>query len=372
MLHLLGCSPDLSRNITAYAAVNANLFAGVPPQTEEEEKSANHMLWLECLTNANPMRLLEIHSENNTEFDYWGEESRREKPRLPVIKWLIDWADYDGCGNPREETKDQWKGLEEGGMFKTDLEQGYIFEGFLESEIATKASYACWGKQPLVRDFKKRLDKKIRALRKKGKKVAEEEGNKIEDDAELLEKKKADLDEYVKQLKQSLIIEHYYLRGYAHGWPRVQMPKAKDAEGKYTNDRIEEVEWQDIELPDKGLELDFDAKDVFTFLDGYKMAEKPDPDIVQFDSTVRVLDWFRQFRMSDGPRVAPRNSEGLTEYESQTIDKALEEYKKTYLGKTPAPGEKGADVPAGDDTPATESEPASALDDVPDHERDEL
>jgi poly(3-hydroxybutyrate) depolymerase len=366
MVHLAACSPELSTRIAAYALVNGNIFSGFETKGGRTEvKELSSFIWQRCKPGRFPTRILTVHSENNTLFDYWGEIKFKEKKRMPVVAWLVEWAQKSNCGMALEMPK-PWDA--HNSIYKTLLEMGYIFEGFIQNGLVTKASYHCWGREDINDtdesvdgEDKNKSDSTIEEGTKTNEKSEEvkdestnsakiedkpkgstwepadieetiesetklDEAKEQQDSIDPEEKKKIELEQFITQLRDSIILEHYYVRGAGHGWPRGYVLKPKDEDGKYVDSTIKDPEWKEIDVPDPEPEIDF-SKDVFTFLYGYN-STSPVPGILEFDSTVRVLDWFRMFRLSDAPPTPTLNADGLTEFETDTLSKLMEDIQK--------------------------------------------
>jgi hypothetical protein len=359
MMHLLACSATLSDRIAAFAGVNVNIFEGFASKAGRTDiKDPARLLWEKCRAQRRPVRVMEIHGENNTLFDYWGENKVQERKRLPVVKWLVDWATHNGCGGALEMPA-KWRG-EEDSMYKTPLERGYIFEGFVLQGLVTKATYHCWEERA-----GKKVEESFEGV-ERGEDGAEGEGSRSvdgseesakvemtkknevkdesktpEDDIDPKEKKRLELEDFTNQLKNSIIQEHYYVRGYAHGWPRVSMSKPKDADGKLSEERINETAWEDMSAPEIDHDLSFNNDDVFTFLYGFNSTPSTSTsETVEFDSTIRVLNWFRMLRLSDDPPTPPRNAQGFTEREAQTLDKLVLDIEKAMENHSAEGGER--------------------------------
>jgi hypothetical protein len=272
MVHLAACDSALSSKIAAYAAINLNIFSGIrqkdDKRTDDEDPSL--LPWQFCDSQRKPARILEIHTENNTLFDYHGENEVNGKSRWPVVQWLVGWAKSE-CGMPLSEPE-RWRAIG-GAIFKTDLEKGHIFEGLSENQLINKASYHCWGDTPGVE------------------KPIEEYDNKSAKDTK-------DLVELAENLRSSIVIEHYFLRGYAHGWPRVFMPKPATENGEADHSKIEEPEWQEMGELEADQDLSFNDTEAFTFGHAFTTIT-PAGSQIEFDATYHVLSWFRMFKLSD-------------------------------------------------------------------------
>jgi hypothetical protein len=397
LVHLVACNAELSTRLAAYALVNVNVFAGFESKDGRLDiKDKQTILWEKCRPQRLPARLLEIHTENNTLFDYWADKKVEDRKRVSVVRWLVEWAQQNKCGMALEMPR-EWASHKT--MYKTLLERGYIFEGFIENGLVTKASYHCWagdqsgdttdetddliGKESTESDTGPQVAEESntdsvetedttnkssaesvdgKATNEVDTKAEDKKEDKTEpkDEVDPEEKKRLETEEFVSQLRHNMILEHYYVRGFPHGWPRVYSLKPKDEDGNYSTARIDVPDWKDIGTPDPEPGIDF-SKDAFTFLFGYNSTSNVSG-IIEFDSTVRVLDWFRMFRLSDDPPKPTRNSEGLTEFESDTLDKLMKDLEKS-MAENPEPASdvltqpgKVDDVPTSDDTVPVERE----------------
>jgi hypothetical protein len=272
MVHLAACDSTLSSKIAAYAAINLNIFSGIRGESDKrtDEEDPSLLPWQFCDSQRKPARILEIHTENNTLFDYYGENEVNGKSRWPIVQWLVGWAKSE-CGMPLSEPE-RWKAIG-GAIFKTDLEKGHIFEGFSENQLVTKASYHCWGDTPAETKPKEEYDNKIAVDTK-------------------------DLVELAENLRSSIVIEHYYLRGFAHGWPRVSMLKPTTEDGEADHSKVETPEWNEIGDRKDDQDLSFNDKDAFTFGQAFTTMTPAGKEI-EFDATSHVLGWFRMFKLSD-------------------------------------------------------------------------
>jgi poly(3-hydroxybutyrate) depolymerase len=332
MAQLVACDEVLSKRVAAYGLVNANIFQGFREVAAESEDDAarNEALdevWRKCNPGRLPVRMLTIGTENNTVFDYWGKVEVGGRPRVPSIKSLVDWAQKDVCG-PALDMPKNWRGPDDV-LYKTVLEKGYIFEGFIEHSSITKATYHCWGTNLYDVPLAKKKKTPPKAADVDGK---PEPGADAKDDAlslkEREEKKKADdLNEFVEKLRESFVLEHYLIRGLDHGWPRVEGaatvaddPTASTASNDATGDSVKTVRrdehrWRHVAGPMRTeVDLGFNLDGAYTFHWGFSDPE-PKGRLARFDATARLLDFFRQFRLSDDLPSSPRDDEGMTEAE---------------------------------------------------------
>ena len=143
MVHLLSCNGALSTRIAAFSVVNSLLMMGFKSGNDRlEVKDPTSLLWHNCKPKRSPVRMLNIHGENNTHYDYWGEKEVKKRRLMPVVRWLVDWSMRSGCGQALGMPA-RWRG-ETDPVHRTELETGYIFEGVVENATIIKASYHCW------------------------------------------------------------------------------------------------------------------------------------------------------------------------------------------------------------------------------------
>jgi hypothetical protein len=123
------------------------------------------------------------------------------------------------------------------------------------------------------------------------------------------------------------VLEHYLIRGLDHGWPRVEGaatvaddPTASTASNDATGDSVKTVRrdehrWRHVAGPMRTeVDLGFNLDGAYTFHWGFSDPE-PKGRLARFDATARLLDFFRQFRLSDDLPSSPRDDEGMTEAE---------------------------------------------------------
>ena len=330
MAQLVACDEKLSKRVAAYGLVNANIFQGfreVAAKNEEEAAKREELdeIWRQCNPKRLPVRLLTIGTENNTVFDYWGKIDVGGRPTVPSVKVLVEWATKDLCG-PALDMPKNWRGPDDR-LYKTVLENGYIFEGFVEHGSISKATYHCWGTNPYDVPLAKKKKGPPKAADVDNKKPDPESETK--DDAKSLkereEKKKVDdLNEFVEKLRESFVLEHYLVRGLDHGWPRVEGITAAVNDGSTANDatgddvktvRTSDFKWRHITGPMRSdVNLDFNLDGAYTFHWGFGDPEPKDRR-PQFDATARLIDFFRMFRLSDDLPSSPRGEDGMTEGE---------------------------------------------------------
>jgi poly(3-hydroxybutyrate) depolymerase len=330
MVQLVACDEGLSKRIAAYGLVNANVFQGfheVAAKDEEEAAKREELdeIWRKCEPKRLPVRMLTIGTENNTVFDYWGKIEVDGRPRVPSVKVLVDWATRDVCG-PALDMPKNWRGPDDR-MYKTVLATGYIFEGFVEHGSVTKATYHCWGTNPYDVPLAKKSKGPPKAadVDKKPDPAGE-----MKDDAKSIkereeQKKAEDLNEFVEKLRESFVLEHYLIRGLDHGWPRVEGITAVPNEGSTANDATgddvktvlkSDFQWRHIAGPMRpDVDLDFNLDGAYTFHWGFGDPEPKDRR-PRFDTTARLIDFFRMFRLSDDLPSSPRDKDGMTEAET--------------------------------------------------------
>ena len=129
-------------------------------------------------------------------------------------------------------------------------------------------------------------------------------------------------------MERNQIHEHYLLRGLPHGWHRVEkIPKEPEPEEEIDDDDLVRrfrakprpaPEWKSLEgsttyNPDS---VDM-SKNTSTLEYGFT---KPISEPIRFDTTSRVLEFFRMYKLSDPPGTAPRNAKGLSESEQGLLD----------------------------------------------------
>jgi poly(3-hydroxybutyrate) depolymerase len=240
LTHLLACDPFFSDNIAAFALVNPTILVGLMRQGDIKDEIT--LLWEKCRPSRVPVRLLEIHGENNTLNSYWGKSTAR-RGRLPTVQWIVEWAVRNECGEAKGmPTKDKESDL----MFKTELATGTIYEGMVYPKKLQRAMYRCYALTP-----EEEIERYI------------ENFHVVEPNAEKIETKKSD-GEIVE--RGPIILEHLFVKNYGHGWPRIAMK----------NGTTETFDTTEIE----------ETKDSPTF-----------------DATKEVLKWFNQHKLSDESRV---------------------------------------------------------------------
>lgn len=311
MVHLMACS-RLSSRIAAFSLVNGNVLAGANQLKQGSVRDLSRHVWDDCVTYRSIVRLQAIHSENNTVFDYWGEIMDQKKPRRATVEHLVEWANRNKCGDGLAQPV-PWRNSKDP-IHKTLLQQGYIFEGFVEEGAAIKATYHCWpGDYGAFQQFDPELN---------------EDGSMKDapivpklDDPRTEEEKMEDL---LHRLKRNMIQEHYYIRNTGHGWHRLEKVRDEaDVKRKMEQGALGFAQpapiWKQIpNPPDYDPETSFDEAVFSTFGHGYleppELERKP-----RFDTTARVLQFFRSYHLSDPAPKANRDAEGLTEPEAFTV-----------------------------------------------------
>lgn len=264
LVHLLACNPTLSSRISASALINPKLYSGIIARQGVKDEVA--LMWGKCKPARIPMRLLEIHSENNTLNNYWA-KSKSPRPLMPVVQWLVEWAHRNECGQGTAQPS-RVEGRE--AFYVTPLEGGSIHEGFIHMGKLQQAYYTCYerNEEEMVDSVMKSflvVDPNENSTDTSGKDNAG-------DDTETGTRKAAGYDAEEELRKVELnkdrgvrCLQHFFVKNNKHGWPRVLM---KDGAT------------EDISLPD------------------VTVAE----DDLVFDSTVEVLKFFDAHKLSDEHR----------------------------------------------------------------------
>jgi poly(3-hydroxybutyrate) depolymerase len=242
--HLMACDSFWSNNTASFALVNPTLLAGLVMQRGVKDEIT--LLWEKCKPARVPIKLLEIHGENNTFNSYWG-KSVAKRGRLPTVQWLVEWAMRNDCGDAKGmPTKENENDM----LYKTELASGTIYEGQVHAGKLQRAMYRCYALTP-----EEQVEKYIGTFQ-----VIEPEAEKMtplnKDGKE--EEEKAD--------RGDIILEHLFVKNYAHGWPRIAM---KDG-----------------------------ATETFETAEMEETADAP-----IFDATKEVLKWFNQHKLSDDSRA---------------------------------------------------------------------
>lgn len=346
MVHLMSCNSPLSARIAAFSLVNPLLLQGFAIGTDKlQVKDAASLLWHNCKPKRKPIRLLEIHGENNTLCNYWGEKIINKRRLLPIVKYLVDWSMRDDCGKTIEMPL-RWRNTEDP-VHKTSLERGYIFEGMIENATVIKASYHCWpgaevDEEKELSDWLKKLpsglsdlfdetpgsgkldsekvDKQKLALQEWAKIAGREISDENKDTKESKAGEAPEMDED-ERLRHTLLIEHYFIKDFGHGWPRIQK-QAPVKEGD-SSKPVASQPWLSVE-PDFKIPSNYDSPSTFHY--GF---DDPTPSrLPAFDATDRVLDFFRMYKLSDKVVSAPENEADETSPQFKQIDEIIEAFKE--------------------------------------------
>lgn len=242
--HLMACDPFWSNKTASFALVNPTLLAGLVMQRGVKDEIT--LLWEKCKPARVPIKLLEIHGENNTLNSYWG-KSVSKRGRLPAVQWLVEWAMRNDCGEAKgHPTKENENDM----LYKTELASGTIYEGQVHAGKLQRAMYRCY-----TLTAEEQIEKYIGSFA-----VVEPGAGEVTPlNPEGKEEKK-------KEDRGDIILEHLFVKNYGHGWPRIAMKKG-------TTETFETAE----------------------------MEETVDAPI--FDATKAVLEWFTQHKLSDESRA---------------------------------------------------------------------
>jgi hypothetical protein len=355
MTHLIACS-QLSDRIAAFSVVNGNIFQGLLGDGDGQIKDPVALMWKKCEPKRKPIPLQIIHTENNTVFDYWGERKYGERMRRGAVMHLVEWATRNRCGSAAGYPT-PWRSVDDY-IHKTLLEQGYIFEGYIQDGAIAKASYHCWAgdvgrAQEEAMEWERKLDAgelndeddQQEEKKKKKKKETKEE----EEEEEKEKEKKIDprteeekLRDLLAVLRTNQVHEHFFIRGLGHGWPRIELipseewkawkEKRNSAKGARVSSQPPAPQWKAMtEAPSKPLNMDLN-KNVTTFDYGF-LDSHSDDRLPSFDATERVLSFFRLYRLSHQEYRAPRTIDGLTEVEVNMLDNIVDQIKGAMDGK---------------------------------------
>ena len=164
-------------------------------------------------------------------------------------------------------------------------------------------------------------------------------------------------DSDLEQLRGSLLTEHYFVRGFGYGWPRVKKEPARiNKEGKPepTWERVwETIEARNTESVEAQANVNFKQKGLSPFDYGFM---DPNPSRTPaFDATERTLNFFRAYKLSDVPGRGPKTSAPLENSEDdddssmddivQKIQNQVEANKNSLENRK---NEIAADLPAGE------------------------
>ncbi|KAF2664241.1 hypothetical protein BT63DRAFT_418367 [Microthyrium microscopicum] len=173
MMHLLACDKELSTKFAAFAAVGGGFGrakAGVAP-------------WGVCSTERTNTPIMEIHGKDDRIFGYYLTEGENGKIRTIPQHWIEDWAERNGCG---EKDGDAVQSTSDPRTWITKLDNGVMTETVQYGGSAIRVARRCFG--------------------------ADGEDKTVADAA--LGDAKSD-------------VLHYQIAHYGHGWPRLQLKKAK-------------------------------------------------------------------------------------------------------------------------------------------------
>jgi hypothetical protein len=262
LVHLLACDPKFSDQFAAFAGTNPAILTGVIDRRAVKDEIT--MMWEKCKPARIPIRFLEIHSENNTVNNYWGQSpvGKGKHRRMPAVQWLVEWAVRNECGpatsQPSKEDADDK-------YYLTELEGGTIHEGIAEPDRLQKAFYKCY-----ERSEEERIANVLKSLQ-----IENIESILAKTKGEVSDKANSEAPKEVREMDKPkkdrgvLCLVHYFVKNYAHGWPRVLMKKGS----------TEPIGPEDV-------------------------ASKEAP---IFDATFEVLDWFSKNKLSDEFRVPNPN-----------------------------------------------------------------
>lgn len=241
--HLMACDPYWSKKTASFALVNPTILAGLI--TKSGIKDEINMLWEKCKPARVPVRLLEVHGENNTLNSYWGVVSKSKRGRLPVVQWLVEWAMRNECG----EAKGMPTKGENDLLYRTELATGTIYEGATHPNKLQKAMYRCYALTP-----EEQVQKYVGSFQV------------IDQEAEKMVPLNPDSKEEPQKDRGDIILEHVFVKNHGHGWPRIVMKDGKTE----AFDTTEKEESEDAPV---------------------------------FDATKEVLRWFSQNKLSDESRT---------------------------------------------------------------------
>lgn len=260
--HLMACDPYWSNHTASFALINPAILAGLI--TKNGVKDEVNMLWERCKPARVPVKILEVHGENNTLHSYWGAVAKSKRGRQPVVKWLVEWAMRNDCGEA--------KGMPVKGkndvLYRTELATGTIYEGAVHPNKLQKAMYRCY-----AITAEEQIEKYLASFQ-----VIDKEKEKMVPLADVKEEKKQD--------RGDIVLEHIFVKNYRHGWPRVAM---KDGRTE-TFDTTEKEETEDAPV---------------------------------FDATKEVLSWFSRHKLSDESRLPGSITEIEPAFDDNTIAKLV-------------------------------------------------
>ncbi|TID19543.1 ferulic acid esterase (FaeA) [Venturia nashicola] len=261
--HHMACDPYWSNKTASFALVNPTILAGLI--TKSGVKDEINMLWEKCKPARVPVKLLEVHGENNTLNSYWGAVAKSKRGRLGVVQWLVEWAMRNECGDA--------KGIPAKGkddlLYRTELSSGTIYEGATHPNKLQRAMYRCYALTE-----QEQIDKYVASFQI------------IDNNAETMVPLNPDVKEEPQKDRGDIVLEHVYVKNYGHGWPRIAMKDGKTE----TFDTTEKEESEDAPI---------------------------------FDVTKEVLRWFSQNKLSDesrAPGIAMNYEPAL---DDETIEKLV-------------------------------------------------
>lgn len=242
--HLMACDPFWSNHTASFALVNPTILAGLI--TKNGVKDEVNMLWERCKPARVPVKILEVHGENNTLNSYWGAVAKSRRGRLPVVQWLVEWAMRNECGEAKGMPT---KGKEDDLLYRTELTTGTIYEGATHPNKLQRAMYRCYSLTP-----EEQIEKYVASFQV------------IDKEAEKMVPLNSDAKEEEKKDRGDIILEHLFVKNYGHGWPRIAMKDGKT--------------------------------------EAFDTTEKEETgDAPVFDVTKEVLKWFSQHKLTDESRA---------------------------------------------------------------------
>jgi poly(3-hydroxybutyrate) depolymerase len=345
LVHFLACDPLFSKRISAFAITNAALYTGLK-DNRKDVKDLVSIQWEKCKPSRIPTRILAIHSENNTVNDYFGRPGGTRK-RMPVVQWLVEWAMRNECGGAEGQPE---KEHEDDMLYLTPLEGGTIHEGAVHMNKLQQAYYKCYEttEEEMVEKFLeafKDIDLGLKNTTTENETTTEkiessttEEGEDKEEKVEQsdidstkestpdnldvgsAEKNESDIKndqidtekavenageggnpEWKKPKKDRGIVclMHYFIKNNGHGWPRVLMK----------NGSTEQIGSEEVQPTD----------------------ETP-----IFDSTVTILDWFKQHKLSDEGRLPAAERMGKQAVNPEGLEAVLNQLGENQDGESTA------------------------------------
>jgi poly(3-hydroxybutyrate) depolymerase len=171
MMHQLACQTHLSRKIAAFAAVAGAFYK---PRGEEDG------FWSKCLIGRRPIPILEIHGDQDKVYPLVPTKKQKKNGLISISDWISKWRILNSCGDVKHKPKSSKTSST---TIITELESGQLSESLVFGGGAIKEAYRCgfW------RD-------------------------RSNDDFDAEEK---------EQWRLSVV--HYIVRGFSHGWPRLNV-----------------------------------------------------------------------------------------------------------------------------------------------------